>query len=149
VPEHYLALRQTLGFDEVSLGWRTVTLIPAEELSEAQAGYSGPGWASSWLVIGYEDQLGDPIFVDRAVDSLPVFTAAHGEGEWDPVPIADSFDSFVAGLREVASVSAGREHPVGLETNPLPDAERQRVLLRIQELNPHADLEFWESWFEA
>jgi hypothetical protein len=38
---------------------------------------------------------------------------------------------------------------VGLEKNPLSDGERERVLGKIREANPTADLEFWESWLEV
>ena len=63
-------------FNEVSLGYRTVTLFSSEDLEEAQLGYSVDidgqslvgteegDWLSSWLVIGNEDETGDPIFID-------------------------------------------------------------------------------------
>ena len=100
-------------------------------------------------MIAHEDELGDPIFTDLAADQLPVFTAAHGEGVWEPVQIADSFDGFLAGLAAVAAVSGGREHPVGLEENPLSDEDRQRVLRTIGEANPNSNLEFWELWLKS
>ena len=55
----------------------------------------------------------------------------------------------VAGLEAVMSVSAGREHPVGLEASPLSDAEREGVLTRVRAANPGSDYDFWESWLEA
>ena len=106
-------------------------------------------WKRSWLVIGYEDSLGDPLFVDLSAPELPVFTAAHGEGEWNPVLVASSFSGFIEALKEVERVSKGRSNPVEAERNPLLDGERQRVLSRIAELNGNAPLEFWESWFEV
>ncbi|MGQ7887485.1 hypothetical protein [Paenibacillus sp. WC2504] len=63
-------------FKEVSVGYRTVTLFSSDELEKAQIGYcidtngqsltgNGDGdWLQSWLVIGYEDETGDPIFID-------------------------------------------------------------------------------------
>lgn len=30
-----------------------------------------------------EDQTGDPIFIDAADDQFPVYTAMHGEGDWE------------------------------------------------------------------
>jgi hypothetical protein len=147
--DQYLARRERVSLDEVSLGFRTVRLLSRDELKGAQEGYEGEGWRPVWLVIAEEDELGDPIFTDLSVDPLPVFTAAHGEGVWEPVQIADSFAGFVAGLAEMASISAGREHPVGLEENPLSADEHQRVLSGIRERNPNSDLEFWESWLEV
>lgn len=147
--DRYVALRGRVSFDEVSLGFRTVRLLQANELTKAQEGYAGPGWSADWLVIAEEDELGDPIVADLGVEDLPVFTAAHGEGEWEPIQLADSFAGFVAALEAVAAVSPGREDPVSLEENPVPDEERERLLAAIRERNPNADPEFWESWLEA
>src|SRR3954447_7825031 len=112
--DRYVTRRRSVTVDEVSLGYQTLRLLPADELTEAQEGYSGAGWPPHWLVIAQEDLLGDPIFTDLSDELLPVYTAAHGEGVWEPVQIADSFDGFVLALGQVASVSGGREHPVGL-----------------------------------
>lgn len=148
--DRYLSRRESVALEDVSLGYRTVRLLSAAELPGSQEGYQGDeGWSSDWLVIAEEDELGDPIFADTSSERLPVFTAAHGEGVWEPVQIGDSFDGFVAGLREVSSISAGREHPVGFEENPLSDAEREKILGRIREQNPNSDPEFWESWLTA
>lgn len=71
-------------FNEVSIGYRIVTLFSSNELGEAQLGYSvdingqslagtGDGdWHPSWLVIGNEDETGDPIFIDTDDDQFPV-----------------------------------------------------------------------------
>ena len=144
--DQYVSRRESVELEEVSLGFRTVHLLPAAELEAAQQGYEGEDWSPSWLVVAQEDELGDPIFVDTSAELLPVFTAAHGEGSWEPVQVADSFDGFVDGLQAIAAISAGREHPVGLEENPLPDDERRAVLGRIRDRNPGSDPEFWESW---
>ena len=159
--EQYIEIRRSVPFDEVSFGYQTVKLFPAEELEEAQLGYSvgdsgedftgedAGDWKRGWLVIAYEDLLGGPIFVDLGKPELPVFTAAHGEGEWNPVPIASSLGGFIEALKEVERVAKGRSNPVEAERNPLPASERERVLSRIAELNGGASLEFWESWFEV
>jgi hypothetical protein len=146
--DRYVARRNATSVEEVSLGYRTVRLLRPDELEEAQVGYGGEGWAASWLVIATEDQLGDPIFTDLAEERLPVFTAAHGEGVWEPVQIADSLEGFALGLDAIASVSEGREHPVGLETNPVPAADMDRVLVHVRDANPASDDEFWASWFD-
>ena len=104
-------------------------------------------WKEGWFVIGYEDLGGDPILVDLNAPELPVFTAAHGEGAWSPIMIASSFEGFVKALEEVARLSTGRQNPVQLQRNPVSDIERERVLNRIAEHNPNAELGFWESWF--
>ena len=127
----YLELRNKLLIDSVSFGHTTVTLFMANELKDAQVGYrvSDSGepftgeeegdWKDSWLVIGYEDLCGDPIFVDFATPEFPVFTAAHGEGDWSPEMIASSFQGFTQALQEVKRLSEGRNNPVKLEHNPV------------------------------
>ena len=141
--------RSHARIDQVSLGYRTVRLLSAAELTSAQAGYGGAGWSPEWLVVAEEDELGDPIFTDIEAEPLPVFTAEHGAGVWEPIQIADSFDSFVSALAQIASVAGGRQHPVGLEANPLANAERERVLGNIRAANPSSDSEFWVSWLDA
>ena len=159
--EQYIEIRRGVPLEEVSFGYQAVKLFPADEVQEAQLGYSvgdagedftgenAGDWKRSWLVIGYEDLLGDPLFVDLSAPELPVYTVAHGEGEWNPVLVASSFNGFIAALKEVECASKGRRNPVEAERNPLPDSERQRVLSRIAELNGDAPLEFWESWFQV
>src|SRR5215204_4410547 len=136
----YIGIRNAIPFEKVSLGYRTVLLFPVAELEEAQLGYSvgdagetlagenESDWKSSWLVIGYEDLIGDPIFIDLNTQELPVFTAAHGEGAWNPELIASSFEGFIKALEEIKRVSDTRRNPVQLERNQLSDVERERVL---------------------
>jgi hypothetical protein len=157
----YIEIRNRLPMAQVSLGYTTVVIFSESELEDAQIGYSlsdsgqtltgeeKGDWKKSWLVIGSEDLCGDPIFVDLNMSELPVFTAAHGEGDWIPVTIASSFEGFVKALEEIESISGGRQNPVQLQQNPLLDGERERVLRRIAEFNPNASLEFWESWFSV
>jgi len=74
----------------------------------------------------------------------------HGEESWEPHPIAKSLQAFAATLREIKQVSAGRENPVALEDNPIPSAERERVLQLIRNANDSGmDLEFWELLLES
>ena len=51
-------------------------------------------------------------------------TAMHGEGSWEPEPIAKSLSALAIALRAIKDISVGREHPVALEQNPLSDSER-------------------------
>lgn len=81
-----------LSFHEVTIGYTIIYLFAEAELSEGQKGYSvepngkslvgekDGEWKSSWLVIGFEELCGDPIFVDLDSEHLPVFTAVHGIG---------------------------------------------------------------------
>ena len=155
--EQYIQIRNTISIDEISYGYRTVTLFSENELDEEQLGYSANAitgeildeWKESLLVIGREDLLGEPLFTDLQIEELPVYTTNHGKGVWNPELVASSFKGFIDSLMEVYQVSNGRSYPAELECNPLPDKEREQVLKKIAELNGNALMEFWESWFEA
>ncbi len=85
------------------------TLDRPEHLAHAQAGYSvdpegyditGDGvgdWRPSWIVIGYDGLDRRPLFVDLAEEGLPVFTAEHGQGDWDPEELAPTLDALLGG----------------------------------------------------
>jgi hypothetical protein len=98
----------------------------------------------AWVVIGYETGLGDPLFLDTALASLPVFTAMHGEGTWKPVPVARFVEALGLCLEEFARISEGRSNPVECEANPVSDDERTVFLRRVAELNQARNApEFW------
>jgi hypothetical protein len=155
--EPYLRLLETVSPDDVEFGAGGIGLYSADALDEAQVGYgvhpdgtpqtgAGDGdWRPSWRVIAQDLLCGDPVFIDTAVAEMPVFTAAHGVGRWDPVRIADSSPAFFGALDVVRRVAVGREHPVALEENPLPEAERSAALREIAELSPGSDPSFWET----
>jgi hypothetical protein len=166
--EQYIAIRQTSPIEEVTFGWMGIKVYQPHQLKRAQLGYSVVGrwaywlsflgiywrrpwkregdWRDNWLVIANDDLVGDPIFVDLQLDVLPVYTAAHGEGEWEPILLASSFRGFVEALREIDRVSAGRTYPVALEENPLPDHERTTVLGAIQRAIGNGQIGYWETW---
>ena len=93
---------------ELKVGDGVVRLATPDELGDLQVGYgvdpdgedlSGNArgdWRAGWVVIGGDEDLGDPLFVDLADASLPVFTAMHGAGTWDPRPVAPSWQHFLA-----------------------------------------------------
>ena len=158
--EPYLAARQRTALHEVSFGLRDLRLYGPAELDSAQLGFRDDGegndltgtsegdWRPEWFVVAHEGVFGDPIFVDTSRPELPIYTAMHGEGDWVPEQIADSFDGFVAALMAVAAVSGGREHPVGLAAHPLSEAERAQTVLRVKVANPNTDLGWWMAWLE-
>ena len=106
IPTRYLALISSLPATEVGFGAGGIRLFTGAEMEEGQVGYSvaprglslcgGPSgkWKPSWLVIGYETGVGDPVFVDISDPRLAVLTAMHGEGAWDPKPVAVSIEAF-------------------------------------------------------
>lgn len=72
-----------------------------DEIDQAQEEYdfSGPE-TREWRVIGTEELCGDPLLVHTNLPNSPIYTAAHGMGEWDFIPIAKNLDVF----RECASI---------------------------------------------
>lgn len=160
IPQNYIKLRQSINFDSVSLGFTEVNLFQTEELDSEQIGYrvdtngnslideENGGWKDCWFVIGYEDCCGDPIFIDGNDEVYPVFTAMHGEEEWEETLIATSFAGFIKALECVQSISKDRENPVKLEEKPIKFFEKRRVLKAIKNEIRNSDMSFWEDWLE-
>lgn len=158
VPSEYTLWLESLGFHEVSFGYGGLKLFLPAELNEAQTGYSrsatgeslldgNPGsWRRGWIVIGLDTLTGDPIILDTA--GIRVMTAMHGEESWEPYPIAKSLQAFAATLRQIKQLSAQRENPVALDNNPIPPAERERVMQLIRNVNDGIDVQFWELFLE-
>ncbi|MBV8209242.1 MAG: hypothetical protein JO133_04170 [Burkholderiaceae bacterium] len=94
------ASRSDLPPKDLSFGYGGIEFFPIESIVDEQAGYIGSGWSEGWLVVARETLCGDPIFVDRAVAALPVFTAMHGTGDWDTTIVAPSWPEFWKGLLE-------------------------------------------------
>jgi hypothetical protein len=84
----------------------SIHLFSKEEFEKGQLGYrfdeegnslieDGENeWKESWYVIGYDDFLGDPIFVDINNKNYPVMTAMH-DGDWQPALISSSINEFL------------------------------------------------------
>jgi len=162
IPPAYPHWLETLGFDEVSFGYSGLKLFAVEELDKCQTGYSSspegkslcdgsPGsWRPEWIAIGHDTLIGDPIILDTAGSQLHVMTAAHGEGSWDPYPIASSLQAFAAALHVIHECSAGRENPAALEEKPISAQERSQALEKIQAANVgEINLEFWQLILES
>ena len=144
------------GLKSFSIGSSGLYLFSESEFSEGQRGYSVDnngrslassekgGWQHPWQVIGYEESCGDPIFVDSAAVGVPVFTAIHGIGEWNPTLIGDLLASFKECLNILANLAVGRENPIKLAANPIDDLLRKTTIEKIRTLNPNSNLEFWE-----
>jgi hypothetical protein len=143
----------------ITLGYNEVNFFSPETLQKEQVGYSidpsgrtlvtgrAGDWKAEWLVIG-RDPLGEPMIVDTASEELAVLSALHGEGVWTPFVIADSMESFGDVIAVLEGVSYGRSTPVDMEKNPIGKRERQFALEQIAGQNPHAELAYWEGFFE-
>jgi hypothetical protein len=144
----------------ISVGFSSFSFVEDQDLKSAQVGYSVDDqgndltgtpperWSKDWVVIGCDGLVGDPIFVNSADPLYPVFNSAHGEGAWDPIPIADNFRSFCLTMRLLLDMSRNRDNPVAYEANPLSETEKQGILTKISLLNPQCELEFWRIWLE-
>jgi hypothetical protein len=107
------------------------------------------GWNSNWIVIGTDNLVGDPIFVDTSVEYNPVYTAIHGQGIWTPELIATSPAAFVHSVQVLEKISKGRTNPKQLESNPISDEERKKVIEEIASVNKLESYAFWESFLSA
>lgn len=102
-------LTQTSHVHDIEIQSLEIYLFHKEEFKEGQIGYrydnqgnsligtNEGDWQESWVVIGYETDLGDPIFVDTK--TLCVYTAEHGAEIWEPVCIAAHIDEVIATVR--------------------------------------------------
>lgn len=145
--------------NDISLGYNELIFFNSKDLEKEQVGYSldengsslSTGqfgdWQKAWIAIG-NDSLGDPIFIDNSQDKLPVFTAQHGEGLWEPRRIASDLDNFKAILKDLRELSINRQTPVELEDNPLDQNEVEQLLRNIGIKND-VDLEYWEEFLES
>jgi len=160
IPTRYLELISSLPATEVSFGAGGIRLFTDNELEEGQVGYSvDPNgsslcgeedgeWKSTWLVIGYDTGVGDPIFIDTSDSKLPVLTAIQGEGAWDPKPIAISIEAFGRILLEFRRIAEGRANPVEAEGNPIAITERDAFLSLVAKINERKiEPEFWNDLF--
>jgi hypothetical protein len=119
---------------DLSFGVGGIEFFPIESIAAEQAGYVGPDWNDGWLVVACETTCGDLIFVDRALPELPVLTAMHGMGRWDPSPVAASWSAFLAAIEAFRPFTIDREHPGRVETKPLSKAERRELEQSLQNL---------------
>ena len=155
-------LRSSIPFAEVNLGCGGLHLYQLDEIEAGQIGYAiaqdgsslctgeEGAWRPEWLVIGFEMPCGDPLLIDMSVSALPVFHDFNGQGRWDPVKIAVSFEMFILGVKEFAQLATGRGTPVERDANPLSPTERTGFLKHIADLNKEqASLDFWEALTEG
>ncbi|EJR57443.1 hypothetical protein IIO_04970 [Bacillus cereus VD115] len=96
-----------LEVDDTEIETISIHLFSREEFEEGQLGYSVDkennsltgdsegDWKKTWYVIGYDENLGDPIFVDIEDKNYPVMTAMHGEGDWEPEVMFSSLNEFL------------------------------------------------------
>ncbi|MBL8022238.1 MAG: hypothetical protein JNM27_21360 [Leptospirales bacterium] len=147
IPDSLIKAVDNLPLNSVSLGYSEIILFKSTELAQRQVGYRSHGltgesllgendgdWLAEWFVIGYDSLCGDPFLVDTSDSKLPVLNAMHGEGSWNPDIVSTTFDGFSEALLVLEKLAKGREHPVGLESNPISEKERTRFLAQVARL---------------
>ena len=155
VPPEFVELRRRFPLAAVRIGYSGVELDSIAGIPDAQKGYSiipegsETDWKASWLVIGHETSMGDPIFIDIEEEEFPVYIAPHGEGSWSPTQIAPSAGAFFAILSRLAAVVKGRENPVAMERNPISEIEKERFLGFLGEFFTDEIPLFWTLLFET
>ncbi|WP_042355190.1 hypothetical protein [Bacillus rubiinfantis] len=92
------------GFGEEPI---SINLLSRDELEKGQLGYrfdeegntligkEDGQWKENWFVIGYDEELGDPLIVDIAVKDYPIMIAMHGMGYWEPEIVFSSLKDFL------------------------------------------------------
>ena len=148
------------NINDLTLGYSEINIIKHSALNKEQIGYSVDSkgnslitdnegdWKDGWIVIA-TDNVGDPIVVDINSSSLTILNLAHGEGEWDPIIIADSLKKFKEILISVEHLSKNRKNPVELEANPISKKEKANLLTMIKTQSPDAELSFWETFLDS
>lgn len=96
-----------MAVEDPEVGTIPIHLFSKEEFEEGQVGYrideeghsltgdNEGDWKENWFVIGYDELVGDPIFIDLTNKNYPVLTAMHGEGNWEPEGMFSSLDDFL------------------------------------------------------
>ncbi|MFT8319899.1 MAG: hypothetical protein ABF649_03240 [Bacillus sp. (in: firmicutes)] len=81
---------------EISIDELNVIFLTRSEFEEGQTGFrfdlegnsligdSDGSWKKNWYVIGFEEDIGDPIIIDITSEDSPIMIAEHGTGEWQP-----------------------------------------------------------------
>jgi hypothetical protein len=75
-----------------------------------------------------------------------VYTAFHGEGEWELRPLAPSLHTFGEAMRLFSEISIDRENPMKLEKNPISREEKEKILSKLEKLDFGDCIGFWEDW---
>lgn len=156
--ERVTKLLDEFQLKDVYLGSQGFHVFPPEKLQKAQLGYaSHPNgsdltgrdegdWRTEWIVIGYDADLGDPYFVDTSVEPLPVFTAMHGTGSWDPSEVSCSLSSFLRGLEHLKRHAPQSHSCIAPNDASLTDRRQIRELEEhLTELN--GKRRFWPDFF--
>ncbi|MED1569195.1 copper resistance protein [Bacillus paramycoides] len=152
-------LLDTFKERELSIGYSVLIIYSNDALEKEQLGYSIDNkgnsligtnkgdWRQSWFVIGHEEEYGNPIFVDMSRRYLPVYTAEHGEGEWNPRIVSSSLKGFIKTSNYLYDLSKGRETPIENKDNALSVSDKAKLLTKIIIQTKRLNIRFWLGYF--
>ncbi|PGT97987.1 thiamine transporter [Bacillus cereus] len=92
---------ETSKQQDIELGTYEIYVFSENELEKGQIGYrydkhkssliseENGRWQEGWIVIGYETDMGDPVFVNTDDDAYPVYTAERGTETLQPICIGN------------------------------------------------------------
>ncbi|MDC2864987.1 thiamine transporter [Bacillus sp. BP-3] len=104
-----LQLIQTSRIHDIELQSLEIYLFHKQEFEGGQVGYRYDkkgnsligeregNWQESWFVIGYDTDLGNPVFVD--IQNLHVYIAERGMSTWNPACIMNHIDEIMEYIR--------------------------------------------------
>lgn len=152
-------LLNEFALTEIYFGSEGFRICKIPELPEAQLGYAKHpngndltgenegDWKKEWIVIGNDTSLGDPYFIDTSVEALPVYTAMHGMGSWNPEEISPSLRNFLGSLKHLQSISRQDCARIDPDKRTLMDRKKIKELeAKLNELN--GERYFWGGFFE-
>jgi hypothetical protein len=160
IPEDFINIAKGNPIRNISLGYEDIYLFSIENIGKEQIGYSidsngnslvtasEGSWKSVWLVVGFNENTGDPYFVDISSKEFPVYTSMHGAGSWHPTLISDAFTKFIEILQYLQVLSVGRENPVAFASNPISVEESRNLISKIVSKNGDSEIWYWENLME-
>jgi hypothetical protein len=125
LPQFYPTLD---SFEEFQIGYKVHGLTGENLTGEKDGNFKG-----NWYVI-CSNYSNDPFFVDFSEEdkSFPVYFAYHGCGNWGPIKVAESLDSFLFHISNIKET----------------EKENDKVLNYIKE-NLDLNNEFWKDTYEG
>lgn len=106
-------------------------------------------WQPAWYVVGRDTTVGDPFFVDVTSSALPVYTAMHGAGSWDPTLVSASFTGFMGSLEVLKNKSGQDIDLIDPDEHTIRDeGELEEIHSEIVRLCGTDSEFFWECFFE-
>lgn len=137
------AIESKQTFEEAQLGYRTHP--NGNELTGSREG----DWKTSWFVIGRDTVVGDPFFVDLGSENLPVYTAMHGAGSWDPTLVSRSVSGFISSIEYLKKKSNQDTELVEPDENTIRDEiELGKLYTHLISLCGEDASFFWECFIE-